>query len=57
MDRNPFDLWQDFGDIPINDNDEIEESFLDFPKGTNRFEIWHWFEETFQISVITLMQD
>ena len=22
-----------------------------FPAGTDREEIWHWFEETFQISV------
>lgn len=44
-------LWEQLGDIPINDNDEIDEKFLDFPKGTDRFEIWHWFEETFNVSV------
>lgn len=45
------ELWEQFGDIPINDNDEIEEPFLDFPVGTNRFEIWEWFEEKFNISI------
>ena len=38
-------LWVDFGDIPINDDGEILENFLDFEIGTDRFEIWHWFEE------------
>ena len=40
-------LWEEFGDIPINDDDEIEEEFLEFEVGTDRFEIWHWFEDTF----------
>lgn len=44
-------LWADFGDIPINDDEEIDEPFLDFAKGTDMYEIWHWFEETFDISI------
>ena len=39
------DLWKELGDIPINDDEEIEEPFLHFEKGTDRYEIWHWFEE------------
>lgn len=39
------ELWDKFLDVPINNNDEIEESFLSFPAGTYRFDIWHWFEE------------
>lgn len=39
------DLWEKFGNIAINNNDEIESQFLHFEKGTDRFEIWHWFEE------------
>lgn len=45
------DLWADFSDVPINNDDEIEENFLDFPKGTDRFEILRWFEDTFSVSV------
>lgn len=40
-----FELWDDFSDIPINDNDEIEEAFLFFEPGTSRFDVWHWFDE------------
>ena len=38
-------LWEEFGNVPIDNNDNIEKAFLDFPKGTDRFEIWHWFDE------------
>jgi len=44
-------LWEDFGNTPIDDEDCIEQSWNDFPKGTSRFDIWHWFENTFNISV------
>lgn len=39
------ELWELFGDVPINDDDEIEEKFLSFSKGTNRFTVWGWFYE------------
>lgn len=38
-------LWEKLGDIPVNENDEIEENFLNFPVGTSKFDIWHWFDE------------
>lgn len=44
-------LWEELGDIPVNDQEEIDESFLDFEIGTDMYEIWHWFEETFNVSV------
>ena len=45
-------LWTEFGDIPMDPETEcIEQSWHGFPAGTHREEIWHWFEETFQISV------
>jgi hypothetical protein len=44
-------LWNILGNIPIDENDEIEEPFLHFEIGTDKFEIWHWFEEKFDLSV------
>lgn len=38
-------LWGKLGDVPINEDEEIDISFLHFPKGTDRYTIWHWFEE------------
>ena len=48
-------LWILFGDVPINDADEIEESFLGFAPGTDRFEIWHWFDERYDGGVHLLL--
>lgn len=38
-------MWNEFTDIPINNNDEIEQDFYFWEKGTDRFDIWHWFDE------------
>lgn len=44
-------LWNDLGNIPVDDDDGIETAWEDFPAGTNKIEIWEWFEEKFNISV------
>ena len=45
-------LWMEFDDIPINpETEEIEVDWNGFSAGTFREDIWHWFEETFHISV------
>lgn len=46
------ELWDKLGDIPINEDEEIEEVFLHFDKGTDRYEIWHWFEEQNEAFII-----
>ncbi|RLI63943.1 MAG: hypothetical protein DRO67_04880 [Candidatus Asgardarchaeum californiense] len=45
------DLWEELGEVAINDRDEIDRPWNDFPKGTEILEIWHWFEEEFDLSV------
>lgn len=46
------ELWDRFGDIPMNpETEEIEEEWNGFSVGTWREDIWHWFEETFNVSV------
>lgn len=50
------ELWDEFGDVPMNPETEfIEVKWHGFPAGTHREEIWHWFEETFDVSVHDLM--
>ena len=49
--QKAIELWDILGDTCVNDVEEIDEKFLDFEKGTDIYEIWHWFEETFDISV------
>ena len=51
-------VWSYLEDIPVNDNDEIEVVFMNFEKGTAKLEIWHWIEDTYQVSIaIDLMNN
>ncbi|QOI71506.1 hypothetical protein pEaSNUABM47_00022 [Erwinia phage pEa_SNUABM_47] len=39
-----LEYWKRFSNVPVNNNDEIEESFLHFDIGTDRIDVWQWFE-------------
>lgn len=47
--------WKLLGNIPVNEDDEIEEEFamtdVVFGVGTDKFEIWQYFEERYNVSV------
>lgn len=42
------ELWDDFGDIPVNEDEEIEEDFHIWKAGTDKYDIWHWFDAKFE---------
>jgi len=55
-DRKLEELWALFGDIPMNPETEcIEEKFLDWEPGTEREEIWHWFDARYSKGVAYLL--
>jgi hypothetical protein len=55
-DRELEELWEEFADVPMNpETEEMEEPFLHFPAGTNREEIWHWFDERHSKGVVYLL--
>ncbi|MFY0991006.1 hypothetical protein [Halomonas sp. C05BenzN] len=37
-------LWKALGDTPTDATGCLEEAFQHFPAGTQREEVWHWFE-------------
>ena len=39
------ELWEEFSNIPVDNEDCIEENFLWWKSGTPKFDIWHWFDE------------
>jgi hypothetical protein len=52
-------LWKKFDNVPINCNDEIEIDFIVnndifWLKGTDRFEIWEWFDNNHSDGVFAL---
>lgn len=38
-------LWNDFEDVPIDKDECIDEPFHVWCQGTDRYEIWHWFDD------------
>ena len=54
-DRELEQLWELFGDIPVDDNENILEEFLGFPEKTDRMEIWHWFDEQYSKGIVCLI--
>lgn len=38
-------MWSTFANIPTYLEEEIEVDFYWWKKGTNHFDIWHWFDE------------
>lgn len=41
-------LWSEFSNIPVNeDDDTIDEDFYFWSKGTDKMEIWHWFDDRY----------
>ena len=49
-------FWDELGNIPVNDDGIIQESFLWWPKGTDREYIWHWFDDKYPGGVKKLMK-
>ena len=41
-------LWEYFSEISVDDNDEIEQDFYEWEKGTDKYYIWSWFDEQFE---------
>jgi hypothetical protein len=55
-DKELEELWEEFGDIPMNPKTEcMEGEFLHFPIGTHREDIWHWFDEKYSLGVYYLL--
>lgn len=50
------DLWMIFADCAYDGETEtILEDFMDFPAGTWREDIWHWFDKAYSKGVHELM--
>ena len=50
------ELWEQFGDIPMNPETEcIEEKFMGWGPGIHREEIWYWFDERHSKAVAYLL--
>lgn len=49
-------LWQRLGDVPVDHDGCVEEDFMGHIAGTDREEIWSWFDENYSEGVKALMK-
>lgn len=38
-------LWDEFSEVPVDNDDAIERDFHGFESGTCRMDVWSWFDE------------
>ena len=43
--------WLRLSDVPVNEEEEIDEPVDGFEKGTDIYAIWHYIEEHFNVSI------
>jgi len=51
MNKEAQRLWKELEDVPVDEDECIDIDWHIFDKGTSKFDIWHWFEEEFDLSV------
>ena len=61
-DREVEKLWDDLADVQFDDSDPAQDmvlidNWLDFPAGTPREDIWHWFDERHSKGVAYLLYE
>ena len=49
------DLWRQFGDVAVSEEETIESDFLHYPAGTSKYEVWGWFDRFYPNGVHALM--
>ena len=50
-------LWNSLVDVPMNENEQLEDDWFIFPKETDKEEIWHWFGEQYSKGVSYLLYE
>ena len=50
-------MWDELEDVPIDENECLDVDWKGWRKGTNREEVWHWFDENHSKGVGWLMNE
>ena len=50
-------LWRDFADVPIDEDERLEEDWFKYKKGTDKEDIWHWFDKKHSKGVYYLLYE
>ena len=50
-------LWLEFGNVPMSEDEEIEEDFHIWKAGTGKYDIWQWFDNKHSKGVYYLVYE
>ena len=46
--------WDEFANVPITNDDKLDQSFYLWKKGTDKMLVWHWLDEHYSKGVAAL---
>ena len=46
-----MEVWGEFGNVIVDEDDNIEQGWRHFPAGTSKFDVWHWIEDKYDVSI------
>jgi len=50
-------LWREFGDLPLNDSDDITEGWNGWEAGTHKIDVWEWFDRVHSKGIYYLIHE
>lgn len=57
IDKNVEVLWKEFQSVPVDRNGNFKTTWYAFPKGTNKNEVYRWFERHHSKGLSYLMEE
>ena len=57
IDKNVEALWIEFQDIPVDRNGNLRVTWKAYPKGTNKNEVYEWFNRHHSKGLSDLMEE
>ena len=57
IDKNVEALWKEFQSIPVDRNGNLRAAWYAFPKGTNKNEVYGWFDRHYSKGMSYLMEE
>ncbi len=57
IDKNIETLWKEFQSVPVDCNGNLKTAWYAFPKGTNKNDVYDWFNRHYSKGLSYLMEE
>lgn len=57
IDKNVETLWKEFQNVPVDRNGNLKTAWYAFPKGTNKNDVYDWFNRHYNKGLSYLMEE